>query len=93
MCIRDRFRDQVEAHNVGLEPREFADALRAIAHNNGRMPMAGLAERVGLNAIRLRGTLTRMQKVVNIDGMPVLEIDGNDVVFSPELLREQYGLA
>ena len=87
-----QFRDQVEAHNVGLEPREFADALRAIAHNNGRMPMAGLAERVGLNAIRLRGTLTRMQKVVNIDGMPVLEIDGNDVVFSPELLREQYGL-
>lgn len=85
-----RFKDAVAAHRVDLAPAEFAGALRAIDHNNGRMPMAGLGTHLRLSSLRLRGTLSRMQKVVNVDGMPTLEIDGNDVVLRPELLRSQF---
>lgn len=86
------FKEQVATHRVGLTPRVLADTLRAIAENNGRMPVTGLAAKLKLDAIRIRGTLARMQKVVNIDGMPVLEHEGGDVVLAPGLLFEQFGV-
>lgn len=86
------FKEQVTTHRVGLTPRVLADSLRAIAKNNGRMPVTALATRLELDAIRIRGTLARMQKVVNVDGMPVLEQEGSDVVLAPELLFEQFGV-
>ncbi|GAA4260840.1 BREX-2 system phosphatase PglZ [Dietzia aurantiaca] len=86
------FKEQVATHRVGLKPRALADTLRAIDHNNRRMPITGLAARLELDAIRIRGTLARMQKVVNIDGMPVLEQEGSDVVLAPEVLFEQFGV-
>ena len=77
---------------MGLEPGELADALRAIAANNGRIPIAVLASTLGLNPLRVSGTITRIQKVVNVDGMPVLEREDNDVVLAPQILFEQFGL-
>ncbi|WP_291081259.1 BREX-2 system phosphatase PglZ [Dietzia sp. UBA5065] len=92
LARNDYFKERVAAQRVGLEPGELADALRAIAANNGRIPIAVLASTLGLNPLRVSGTITRIQKVVNVDGMPVLEREDNDVVLAPQILFEQFGL-
>lgn len=92
LATNDYFKEQVKTHRVGLSPRDLANTLREIAQNNGRMPITGLAARLKLDAIRIRGTLARIQKVVNIDGMPVLEQEGSDIVLVPEVLFEQFGV-
>ena len=86
------FKEQVATHRVGLTPRALADTLRAIDQNNGRMPIVGLAARLELDPIRIRGTLARMQKVVNIDGIGVLDQEGSDVVLAADTLFEQFGV-
>ncbi len=86
------FRERVRAQQLKPTPAELADVLRAIAANNGRMPIAVLGNTLGLNALQISGTVARIQKVVNVDGMPVLEREDNDVVLAPQILFEQFGL-
>ncbi|MBB1009361.1 hypothetical protein G6010_07190, partial [Dietzia sp. SLG510A3-3B2-2] len=92
LARNDYFKERVESQRVGLDPGVLADALRAIAANNGRMPIAVLASTLGLNPLRVSGTIARIQKVVNVDGMPVLEREDNDVVLASQTLFEQFGL-
>ena len=86
------FRERVKAQQLKPTPVELADVLRAIAANNGRMPVAVLGNLLGLNALQVSGTIARIQKVVNVDGMPVLEREDNDVVLTTQTLFEQFGL-
>ncbi|MBB1015611.1 hypothetical protein G6012_09880 [Dietzia schimae] len=86
------FKERVKAQQLKPTPAELADVLRAIAANNGRMPIAVLGSTLGLNALQISGTVARIQKVVNVDGMPVLEREDNDVVLAPQILFEQFGL-
>ncbi|MEX6465488.1 BREX-2 system phosphatase PglZ [Dietzia cinnamea] len=86
------FKERVKAQQLKPSPAELADVLRAIAANNGRMPIAVLGTTLGLNALQISGTVARIQKVVNVDGMPVLEREDNDVVLAPQILFEQFGL-
>ncbi|MBB1052995.1 hypothetical protein G6017_01475 [Dietzia sp. B44] len=82
----------MKAHQLKPTPSELADVLRDIAANNGRMPIAVLGTTLGLNPLQINGTIARIQKVVNVDGMPVLEREDNDVVLASQTLFEQFGL-
>lgn len=86
------FKERVKVQHLKPTPAELADVLRAIAANNGRMRIAVLGDTLGLNALQISGTVARIQKVVNVDGMPVLEREDNDVVLAPQILFEQFGL-
>src|SRR5699024_1275967 len=84
------FKDRVKTQQLKPTPRELADVLREVAANNGRMPVAVLSNLLGLNALQVSGTIARIQKVVNVDGMPVLEREDNDVVLTTQTLFEQF---
>ncbi|WP_216693311.1 BREX-2 system phosphatase PglZ [Dietzia psychralcaliphila] len=86
------FKERVEAQQLKPTPVELADVLRAIAANNGRMPIAVLGTTLRLNPLQINGTIARIQKVVNVDGMPVLEREDNDVVLASQTLFDQFGL-
>jgi len=79
----------------GRVPDErVAAILAALDAAGGTLLAEALGRRVGLPALRLRGTLASMSQLLNIDGYPVLEVreDTSDVVLNVPLLREQFGL-
>ncbi|TCJ81154.1 UNVERIFIED_ORG: PglZ domain-containing protein [Dietzia maris] len=86
------FKERVKAQQLKPTPVELADVLRDIAANNGRLPIAVLGNTLRLNPLQISGTIARIQKVVNVDGMPVLEREDNDVVLASQTLFEQFGL-
>ncbi|WIM67645.1 BREX-2 system phosphatase PglZ [Corynebacterium breve] len=90
--IKDKyFRARTQSVS-GVTPDKAGEMLFAIADHVGRMPVATFRERFGMKNVIARGTLSKLQQVVNMDGVEVLYIDGNDIVLNAKLLCEQFGI-
>ena len=72
----------------------FANVLSALDRRGGKMTAVALARALGLATFRLSGVLAKMQRVLNIDGYPVLfRDDASDTVeLNRDLLLKQFDL-
>lgn len=82
---------QAAAPRVALTDDQVAAVLDALAAAPGtRMPLSALAGILAVPAARIRGAVAQLQQLLNVEGYPVLRIDGPLVVLDEPLLREQF---
>jgi hypothetical protein len=87
------FVQQMEVFGGRIKREQVEQALRALAERNGVQMKAALAPRVGVQSIRIDGLLASLQRILNVDGYPVLTIDSSQTVrLNITLLREQFEL-
>jgi hypothetical protein len=82
------------AERSGPSDEVFRSVLGALDQRGGRMTSAALSRSVNYPAMRLRGLLAVMQRVLNIDGSAVLtRDDASDTVnLNRELMKHQFDL-
>jgi hypothetical protein len=69
---------------------QLTQLLRALSANRGRMTIGALARELEIKSVRLLPLLASARRLVNIDGQPVLTLDGEaDTVFLDQSLLEQ----
>jgi len=78
-----------------LPEERVREALRALAERGNRMTYDAFLQRLGLSNTRGRSVIAALQKLLNLDGYPVFEVDEarSTVALNTELLRKQFGLA
>jgi hypothetical protein len=77
---------------TGQDAASIADILRTIGANNDTLPHVQLQQMLGLSNIQFRGTLTKLKRILNIDGVEVIANRGGDIVLNSEQLIQQFGL-
>ncbi|WP_426976362.1 BREX-2 system phosphatase PglZ [Pseudarthrobacter sp. O4] len=66
----------------------FVDA--AVTAAGSRLPLHAAAVAIGVPIQRISGAVAQLQKLLNVEGYPVLRLDGNSLVIDEPLLREQF---
>ncbi|WP_245974883.1 BREX-2 system phosphatase PglZ [Corynebacterium alimapuense] len=85
------FRAQTTSFPVdGRSRKQIAELIRKIATNSGRLPISTLRETWQLGPIQLRGVISTLLRILNIDGVQVLEQQDSDLVLNRNLLAEQF---
>jgi hypothetical protein len=79
------------AERQGLTDEQVASVLQAL-DGRGKMTLAALAFQLGMSPRRLQGLLAVIQRVLNVEGYPVLALDPADetVTFDRALLEKQF---
>jgi len=72
----------------------FMKLLGALDRSGGKMTSVALARTVQFPALRLPGLLAKMQRILNVDGYPVLSRDdaSDTVELNRDLLLKQFDL-
>lgn len=82
---------------VGKHPPDDATVRRclgALERHGGTLTPAALAQQAGVLPLRLDGLLAKLQRVLNVDGYEVLQVDraANRVTLNAALLARQFDL-
>jgi hypothetical protein len=94
LLMSEVFTQQMEVLGGRLKREQVEQALRALAERNGVQMKTALAQRMGVQSIRIDGLLASLQRILNLDGYPVLTVDASQTVrLNLTLLREQFELA
>ena len=66
--------------------------LMSLAERGGRMTRAALAQRMGLPEYRLDHLVTATRRVLNVDGIQVLDVEAasTTVILNQALLQQQF---
>ena len=82
------------AGRVAADDERVRAVLEALASRGGKLSHQALAQRLGIPPIRVRGTVSAMRRVLNVEGYGVLseESDSETVSLNVELLRVQFGI-
>lgn len=87
------FVQQMEVFGGRLKREQVELALRVLAERNGVQMKPSLAQRLAVPPIRVDGLLASLQRILNVDGYPVLTIDSSQTVrLNLTLLKEQFAL-
>lgn len=81
------------SHGRGLPADgEVRRLLLALEERGGRMTRVALAQRLGLPSFRLAGLMAATRRVLNVDGIQVLDVDAasDTVTLNLALLRQQF---
>lgn len=90
------FQEQVKRYPIpgsATAPSDVADLVRVIAAE-GKRPVTTeqLQKILGLSIFAVRGTVAKLQQILNMDGVEVLVLDGTDLSLNTPLLETQFGL-
>jgi hypothetical protein len=68
--------------------------LKALERHGGTLTPAALAQQANILPLRLDGLLAKLQRLLNVDGYPVLQVDraANRVTLNVPLLCRQFEL-
>jgi hypothetical protein len=89
----DVFGQQLELFGGRLKREQAEQALRVLAERNGVQMKPAFAQRLGVTPIRVDGFLASLQRILNVDGYPVLTVDSSQTVrLNLTLLKEQFAL-
>jgi hypothetical protein len=96
---------QLVRSSVFIEQKQFAGrgvpeddlflrVLGSLDHRGGKMTSVALARALQFPSLRLPGLLTRMQRILNVDGYPVLSRDdaSDTIELNRDLLLSQFDL-
>jgi hypothetical protein len=93
LLISEVFVQQMEVFGGRIKREQVEQALRALAERNGVQMKTALAQKAGVQSIRIDGLLASLQRILNVDGYPVLAVDSSQTVrLNITLLREQFEL-
>ncbi len=77
---------------VGLKTEQVAALFDALLRGGGSIPVAAAAAALEVPGKRSPRVLAVVSQIVNIDGVPVLTQDSNQVTLAVETLFEQFGV-
>jgi hypothetical protein len=87
------FLQQMEVFGGRVKKDQVERALRVLAARNGVQMKQTFAQRLFVSALRVDGLLASLQRVLNVDGYPVLSVDSSHTIrLNMTLLREQFAL-
>ncbi|WP_145277219.1 dynamin family protein [Planctomycetes bacterium SV_7m_r] len=68
--------------------------LETLIDHHGKLTLAALAERVDVPGFRLRGMLSAVQRILNLDGQQILQIErtSDSVELNETLMRQEFSL-
>ena len=80
---------------LGMDDERVMAMLGALAERGGRMTRAALGQRLGVAPVRLVGLLAALRRLLNVDGVAVLDVDddGETVSLNVPLLKVQFEIA
>jgi hypothetical protein len=87
------YRDQRErSGRQALSDQEVGGVLTALSARGGQMTLAALARQRGLPVTRVQGLVAALQRLLNVEGYPVLSLDpgSGTVTLNRELLEAQF---
>lgn len=85
--------EQLRIAGGRLEIGKVEVAVRVLAARNGIMLRPAFAQKMEIPLFRVDGLLSNLQRVLNIDGYPVLSVDASQTVrLDIPLLKTQFGL-
>jgi hypothetical protein len=85
------FEEQKRVAGGRLDQGRVEQAIRALAAKNGVLMKPALAQRVDLPQFRIDGFLSSLQRILNVDGYPVVAVDESGTVrLNIELLKKQF---
>jgi hypothetical protein len=83
------------AGRVSVSDDQIRGLLGALVQAPGhRLAPAPAATALGVSPVLLRGAILHAQRLLNVEGYPVLRVDadGATVILDEALLREQFGI-
>ena len=87
------FAQQLEIAGGRLRREQIEQPLRLLAARNGVLVKSALAQQAGIRNLQVDGWLASLQRVLNVDGYPVLTVDSTQTVrLNMPQVREQFGL-
>jgi len=93
LLASDVFAQQLEVFGGRLKKEQVEQALRVLAERNCVQMKPAFAQRLAVPPIRVDGLLASIQRILNVDGYPVLTVDSSQTVrLNLTLLREQFAL-
>ncbi len=79
---------------VVISDAQLRALLQFLDKRGGQQMLAAIVQELGIPAIRINGFLAGVQKILNVDGYPVLSIDraAKTVKLDIESLKKQFEL-
>ena len=94
LLASDVFAQQMDVFGGRLKKEHVEQALRVLAERNGVQMKPAFAQRLAVPPIRVDGLLASIQRILNVDGYPVLTVDSSQTVrLNLTLLKEQFALS
>ncbi|MDQ1306330.1 MAG: hypothetical protein QG671_2162 [Actinomycetota bacterium] len=95
LLASDVYRTQVARHPRGRPSDQIvAQVVTCLVDSGGRSHRDVVAHQSGIAAVRVAGSLAPLQKILNVEGYPVLGVDPDGVTWllDAAMLRDQFGL-
>jgi hypothetical protein len=96
LLVCERYAEQKQlTSGRGLPPdQEVRRLLVALADRGGRMTRTALSQRLGVPWVRLAGLVVAIRRLLNVDGLQVLELDDHSetIILNRPLLLQQFEL-
>ena len=93
LLASDVFAEQMATFAGRLKKEQAEQYLRVLADRNLVLLKTAFAQRLGVSVMRVDGMIASLQRVVNVEGYPVLSVDSSQTIrLNLPLLREQFGL-
>lgn len=88
---------QAQSARLGgrLPPERVRPVLDLLESHGGRLSLEAACRALNLGMPRLRSTVTQIQRLLNVDGYPILDLDeaADELRLAHDLLREQFELS
>jgi len=85
------FKDQMSTFAGRLKQDQVEKSLRVLADRNLVLLKSVFAQRLELSGLRIDGWIASLQRILNVEGYPVLSVDSSQTVrLNLQLLREQF---
>jgi hypothetical protein len=87
------FAEQMETFAGRLKKDQAEQYLRVLADRNMVLLKTAFAQRLDVSVMRVDGMIASLQRVLNVEGYPVLSVDSSQTIrLNLQLLRDQFGL-
>jgi hypothetical protein len=87
------FAEQMETFAGRLKKDQAEQYLRVLADRNLVLLKTAFAQRLDVSVMRVDGMIASLQRVLNVEGYPVLSVDSSQTIrLNLQLLRDQFGL-
>lgn len=81
------------AGRVSLSDEAVAEVLDALLSDSRRIPTSALASLLRIPETRVQFAVGQLQKLLNVEGYPVVRLDGGMLILDHALLAQQFGVS
>jgi hypothetical protein len=93
LLVSDVFAEQMATFAGRMRREQVEEYLRVLAERNLVLLKGAFAQKLDISTLRIDGIVASLQRILNIEGYPVLSVDSSQTIrLNLNLLREQFEL-